>query len=357
MITVQTFRGNQLPFEHTERWKELLQGLPFLDSPYFRPEFTREVASVRSDVEVAVISRQGEVVGFFPYQRGLFGKAVPVGGRLSDFHGIIGEPSLARSLDEILIQCKLRSYYYDHLLPTQFPASFSHTRIAGSPYVNMSGGFEDYVQTQRYYSKHMAEYQRKLNKIQRDHGELSFVLESDSEFDFQQLLSWKKSQYIRTGVFNPMRYAWTIELLENIWSQRDEQFQGVFSTLRIGGELLAAHFGMRSGSTLHYWFPAYSPDYQKYSPGNLLFLEIARAGSQDGITKVDFGKGTENFKLCFGTTQTLVAEGCAHHHSLLTRLHGSYQSARDWVKTSPFKRPALATARALRPVREWLAFH
>ena len=43
--------------------------------------------------------------------------------------------------------------------------------------------------------------------------------------------------------------------------------------LRADGQLVAAHLGMRTATTLHYWFTAYSPDFQQYSPGRALLLE------------------------------------------------------------------------------------
>jgi CelD/BcsL family acetyltransferase involved in cellulose biosynthesis len=356
MYSIRTILESQITPELRACWFELLHELPALDSPYFHPDFTRLVAMVRSDVEIAIIESDQNVVGLFPYQRGQFGRAKPVGGRLSDFHGIIAEPSVVRSLGDILCQCNLNSFQFDHLLAGQFPPEISQFSIAGSPYLGMSRGFEEYQRVQKHYSKHYVQYQRKQAKIQREHGELRLVLHSDSESDFNQLLCWKQEQYQRTGAFNPMRFGWTIDLLRKIWAERDPSFRGLFSTLHIGDKLVGAHFGMQAGSTLHYWFPAYNPEFHKYSPGNLLLLEIARSVSLNGITKIDFGKGTEDYKLCFGSAQTLVAEGSAARSSLASKLDSTYLSARDWLKSSPLGAPAKATAKLLRPVREWLAF-
>jgi CelD/BcsL family acetyltransferase involved in cellulose biosynthesis len=174
--------------------------------------------------------------------------------------------------------------------------------------------------------------------------------------DYQQLLAWKQEQYRRTGAFDPMRFPWTLELLRNIWKESSESFRGVFSTLYSGDRLIGAHFGMRSGSTLHYWFPAYNPEFQSYSPGNLLLLEIARAGSEAGVTKIDLGKGSEEYKLSFGSAQTLVAEGSIYRTSLLSHFDNTCRKAKSWLKDSALHRPVKATVNVLRPLREWLAF-
>jgi CelD/BcsL family acetyltransferase involved in cellulose biosynthesis len=237
-----------------------------------------------------------------------------------------------------------------------FPSGSAPPLAEGSPYISMPYGFTDYIKTQRFYSKHLCECQRKLNKIERERGKLQIVLDSRSEADFEQLLRWKQEQYQRTGAFNPMRFPWTLELLRKIWNETSESFRGVFSALYVGDQLIGAHFGMRSGSTLHYWFPAYNPEFQNYSPGNLLLMEIARAGSEAGITKIDLGKGSEEYKLSFGSAQTLVTEGCVYQASLLGHLDNTFQKTKDWLKSSPLQRPVKATAKALRPLREWLTF-
>jgi CelD/BcsL family acetyltransferase involved in cellulose biosynthesis len=356
MFNVYTLPGAQLGLDHINKWRELLRKLPWVDSPYFQPEFTRLVASVRGDVEVAFIEAQGELVGVFPFQRGRFGRGKPVGGRLSDFHGIIGDPRSIVCLGDLLSKCRLRSFHFDHLLLNHFPPASRKPVVEGSPYIGMPGGFSDYIQTQRMYSKHLAQYQRKLNKLVREHGETRFVFDNRSEHDFQQLLRWKQEQYQRTGAFNPLRFPWTLELLRKIWNETSESFRGIFSTFHVGDQIIGAHFGMRSHSTLHYWFPAYDPEFQSYSPGNLMLLEIARAASEAGITKIDLGKGSEEYKLSFGSAQTLVAEGCAYQPSLLSHIDSTCQKARTWLKGSAFNRPMKATARVLRPLREWLAF-
>ena len=50
-------------------WSEIQRAEPQLASPYFRPEFTQSVATVREDVEVAVFSDGECPIGFLPFQR------------------------------------------------------------------------------------------------------------------------------------------------------------------------------------------------------------------------------------------------------------------------------------------------
>ena len=50
-------------------WRSILAADHRLNSPYFRPEFTQVAARVSPDAAVAVFSRGGRTVGFFPHQR------------------------------------------------------------------------------------------------------------------------------------------------------------------------------------------------------------------------------------------------------------------------------------------------
>lgn len=357
MTPISILSAEQLSDSDVARWKEILSSNPCLDSPYFRPEFTLAVAKVRRDVEIAVLRNKGQICGYFPFQRGRFNVGHPIGGRLSDFHGLIAEKGQPFSLQEVVEACGLRTFPFDHLLveePTCLPPQ-SH--VCGSPYISLVDGFETYLSIQKQYSKHTGQYLRKRNKIEREQGEVVTNMDSRSEVDFQQLLAWKISQYQRTGAFNPFRFQWPLDLLKEIWSMQSDSFRGVLSTIHVGGVLLGAHFGMMSQGTMHYWFPAYNPDFHKYSPGNLMLLEIAEKGSQLGIQKIDLGKGTESYKLCFGSAQTLVAEGCVRAPSLRNFVADRCVAAKEWIKSSPLKSPALATAGMLRPIREWFAFH
>jgi len=79
------------------RWDSLRAGAQ-LTSPYFDSEFTRAVARVRDDVKIAIATRDEEIISFLPFQTVGSGKGFPVGGRLNDWHGVIGVMAGAISL-------------------------------------------------------------------------------------------------------------------------------------------------------------------------------------------------------------------------------------------------------------------
>jgi CelD/BcsL family acetyltransferase involved in cellulose biosynthesis len=94
----------------------------------------------------------------------------------------------------------------------------------------------------------------------------------------------------------------------------------VLSTLHAGDRLAAAHFGMRSATVWHWWFPVYDPDLSKYSPGILLLLEMAREARGLGIRVIDFGKGDAEYKERLKTGDLALAEGTVETGRVAARL-------------------------------------
>jgi CelD/BcsL family acetyltransferase involved in cellulose biosynthesis len=72
---------------------------------------------------------------------------------------------------------------------------------------------------------------------------------------------------------------------------------------------VASHFGLKCIRTLHYWFPAYNPEFSSYSPGRLLLKQIIQAGDQHGVSRIDRGTGDTPAKRDFATSQHAFYRG------------------------------------------------
>ena len=123
--------------------------IPTLASPYFHPEFTRVIAAVRDDVEVAVIEDGTQVVAFFPFQRADASVGEPVGGIISDYQGLICAPDFVCDPRELMQQCRLAVWNFDHLLTSQSSFTAFHQDIEPSPQLDLSKGYESYVHERR----------------------------------------------------------------------------------------------------------------------------------------------------------------------------------------------------------------
>jgi CelD/BcsL family acetyltransferase involved in cellulose biosynthesis len=113
-------------------------------------------------------------------------------------------------------------------------------------------------------------------------------------------------------------HPWVVNLLRLIHATQHEEFAGMLSALYAGDELVAAHFGMRSRTVWHYWFPCFRREFAKYSPGLVLLLEMIRSAPPLGVRLIDFGKGDNLYKRRFMNTAIPIAEGAVAISSFAT---------------------------------------
>ena len=185
-MDVKLVRPAELTVEQLSIWSQLQRADKAVDSPYFRPEFTLAVSSVRDDVEVAVLYEGSEIVGFFPFQRKQFNVGKPVGGRLSDFQGVIVRKDLVWSVDDLMRGCRLTAWDFDHLITSQEAFSPHHWLTDDSPYLDLSNGFDAYVaEIHRTKSKQIKNVLRKSRKAEREIGPLRMEFNTTDDAVFQ----------------------------------------------------------------------------------------------------------------------------------------------------------------------------
>ncbi|HZZ30148.1 MAG TPA: GNAT family N-acetyltransferase [Pirellulales bacterium] len=355
-MKITTFPAAQLSQEHWTAWSEVQRSEKEFDSPYFRPEFTQAVAAVRNDVEVGVLEQAGEMVGFFPYQRAR-GIARPVGGRLSDFQGVIVRRNVEWNLVELLKRCRLKAWHFDHAVSSQQKLHPYHRHVEDSPYADFSDGFTNYAaQHVQCGGDQFPNITEKARKLERRIGPLRFEAETNDTQVFDTLLRWKQQQYVRSGATNVFSFAWTRAVLERIFGCREEAFAGTLCALYAGEKLMAAHFGMRSYGVQHYWFPSYATEFAKFSPGMVRDLEFIKSLAAMGCRRLDFGKGMDQHKQYFMSGASQVAVGSVDLRPVRGIAQRQWHRAYAWARRSPLRKPARVPARVLYRIREWFAF-
>src|SRR2546430_5314133 len=115
-ISYRRIAAHELDAGLLAAWRLIQKSDPRFESPYFCPEFTRAVGTVRDDVRVVVIENDGHPAGFFPHQRGLFSRGRPVGGPLSDYHGVIAGRDARWSVPDLLRAARISVWSFDHLV-------------------------------------------------------------------------------------------------------------------------------------------------------------------------------------------------------------------------------------------------
>lgn len=349
MHNVTVVPARELNDRQIETWSRLQRANPSLDSPYFRPEFTQAVSTVRDDVEVAVLEHANETLGFFPFQRSKGNRGLPVASLLSDFHGVITRSAYGFNAQQLIRDCGLTSFRFDHV-PTSQQAFADHTwKTAPSPYLDLSRGFREYAAQRRASgSKRIKNTAKKSRKLEREVGPLRVVVETTPGRVLERLLTWKAAQFRKTNLTNLFEYDWIVQLLEHVLKAPTRQFSGVIFVLYAGNELAAIDLALRSAGVLHSWFPSYNPSLAPYSPGQILLMETARMAEGLGIRRIDLGKGNEPYKLSFMSGAATVAEGGVHSRPIDRLLVRNWCGLRDWIGLSPLKRPLHRPARLLR---------
>jgi CelD/BcsL family acetyltransferase involved in cellulose biosynthesis len=294
--------GRELSGDLVQIWAQIQQSNPALASPYFCPEFTSAIAAVCDDVEVAVIEDAGKIAAFFPFAR----CGLPVGGRISDYHGIICAPDFTCDPRALIKACSLAVWDFNHLIAAQgFFAKF-HRNLEPSPQIDLTAGFDAYVKQRPAAA---SEPSRKGRALERDIGPLRFVAHTSEPAVLRQVLEWKFQQY-------GYHKEWVVAALKRIHATQTPGFAGMLSALYAGDTLVAGHFGMRSKEIWHWWFPAYAKEYSRYSPGLLLLIKMAENAAGLGLRVIDLGKGMMPYKERFKNAEVLVAEGSIERPSI-----------------------------------------
>ena len=352
-MRITPVRADELDASLLGRWDELRRADPSLASPYFCPQYVQAVARVRPDVRVGVIERDGQVQGFFPYQHVSARVAAPVGGRLSDCHGLIADAALDLSAQDLLRACRLHIWDFDHVPAAQQLFARHATRHDVSPVMDVSEGFAAYVEQRRTAgAQRVSQMLRKARKLERELGDVRFEADCRDPRAFSQVVRWKREQCRRTGVVDVLGWGWTTAMLEQVAVADTPSFAGRLSVLWHGDVMLAAHFGMRSDTVWHWWFPGYNEAFGDYSPGGVLLLKVAEAAAQAGMRHVDLGKGDDAYKRSFATGALPLVEGSVHLPSLSSSWRRARVSGAAFARGSAVLGPARA---AWRQVRQWWA--
>ena len=309
-LSISLVPGRNLSVDQAALWRQLQEANPQLDSPCFAPEFTQAVAAVRQDVEVALLRRDGEVVAFFPFQRKGASRAVPVGGIISDYQGLICCRDFTCNPRQLLKACNLVSWKFDRLLCAQQIFAAYYKKCALSARIDLSQGYCNYVAQRRAAGTHQVKQcEYMMRRLARDLGPLRFVPHCSDPKLLAQVLAWKSEQYRRTGWSDLFATHWGRGLVERIHLTQTPGFAGVLSLLYAGRRLVAGHLGMRSHTVWHYWFPAYDRRFGRYSPGLILLLKMAQFAQQFGLGCIDIGTGLTLYKKRLMNASVSVAEG------------------------------------------------
>jgi len=337
-MKISVIRPGELGEPELARWRGFQRDCPALANPFLSPEFTVAVGRLRPQTRVAVLSDGPDLVGFFPFERRRFGYGVPVAAGLTHCQGLVHAPDLEWDPQELLRACGLVVWEFDNLVDGQKPFEPYQALREPSPIMDLSGGYQSYLTHLR--RSFLRDLQRKQRRLERDVGELRFVLGARDHAAFRALLGWKSAQYRRTGRADRLAAPWVGSLLEELIETRSDGFSGQLAVLYAGGEPVAGHVLLRMDGVLAGWFPAYDPRFSSFSPGLITRLRTAEAAAAAGVQQIDMARGPMAYKESFKSKDIFVAEGRITRRSPVAVLHWSRSPVRR-IRNVVVRHPSL----------------
>ncbi|WP_232004670.1 GNAT family N-acetyltransferase [Mycobacterium sp. ACS1612] len=323
-------------------WRQVREADPSLDSPFFHPAFAAAVHAVFGDVQVATNDHQSQL--WFPVQvcRRV---ARPAGWPAADFQGPVAAPSVRVDPLELVRATGLRALEFDNLPEqrTEF-APWVEERHP-SPFVDTTGGLDAYLsRISKAGRDKMSRVRRKTNRAGRELGEVRLVWDAQDPDLLDRLIEIKRAQYANTGVLDYFAVPGRQELLHRLLKTRVDGFGGILSAVYAGQTLLAAHFGLRDGGVLHWWFPVFEPSHADLGPGWMLLRELIAMAPETGLTRIDLGRGEEDYKRLAMTGSVPVCVGEVPADVLRRRMRRMRRAALGGLKSSPLG-PSLRAAK------------
>ncbi|XBQ15683.1 MAG: GNAT family N-acetyltransferase [Oceanicaulis sp.] len=301
---------SSLSSDDREAWAAFQAADPALASPYFALGFLDAVAAARSDVRVVCAYEAGAPVGFLPLHTGPLGHARPLGGPLGDHHGLIAARGARLDIDALLAAAKVPVFDFFGAVAE---AGFQDREGVrdGSWVVDLGGGYDAYLARQKKPGGNTFRTIMAANRKLEEAGEVVFRFDDRRPETLEALLEWKSGQYHASGHFDVFSVEWTRKLIHHLSASENPGARALVSSVELNGALVAAHFGLLGERALHYWFPAYDPDFARLAPGNALLSRLLEALAGEGIAEVHLGPGEYRYKAALGSWQFALVQGCA----------------------------------------------
>jgi len=242
-------------------WHNMRAENPALYSPYFHPAYTQLVATLRTDVQIAILYEDGRPVVFLPFQGARSGKT-------------------------------------------------GFTQPIGMPMTDLKDGADNWrAARDSSYRRHLKSHRRRIRKAEDTYGPRRFIYKSQDYKVFTQLMDWKRTKFQETGKYDVLSVNWTRDLLETLWRDGFNGLQCDMHALYFGDHLAAIDLGLSDGPVFHSWIVAYDNGVQSLAPGIQLLEGLIDASIDLGYEKLDLGAGIDGYKRHYASDPVTVSSG------------------------------------------------
>ena len=309
---VDIVQASALAERDVAAWSAIQQAQPAFRSPLLSPHFARAVGRVRDDARVAVVRRDGsdgldEPVAFFAFHRRPGGFGRPLAAPFSDYHGVVSVPGSGLEPGQIIGLAGLKAFRHNGLIDPHglFPTTGDEVEAFA---IELNDTPDAYLEAVRAASpKKFKNYRRLANRL-AEVGPLTMRADT-SQSAFDDVMSWKSAQFVRTGIQDVLRPTWVTELMQSLFETTEGPMTGLLLSLYAGDTFVGGHFGVRENGVYHPWIASMSPEMAAYSPGQTFLDQAIRAMPELGLTVYDLGVGHDHYKRPFAPTVDHVGAG------------------------------------------------
>ena len=290
-----------------QAWDALCASDFNFDTPLLSPDFAELISKTRKDVKCILVRETDteRLVGVLCVHKRSFGLIRPVGAPFSDYAGPIIAKDSGLTLETMLSLSGYSSYRTGtsivHVDENGVSEDSDYER---SFIIDLKGqSAADHLEGLRsQHAKRFKNFRRLMNKLERECGEVEFVFGAPTELSLDRLLEWKSSQFMREGfldVITAGNAGPILTAVANLTADEGNSLSGFMTGLKINGELIAGHFGVRDETNFHPWISAFDPKFEPYSPGILLLYMIMTEMDAMGLKTYDLSTGHESYKKYF----------------------------------------------------------
>ena len=149
---------------------------------------------------------------------------------------------------------------------------------------------------------------RRLDEI----GKVSFVTPESTQDKYgiiQSMITQKSRRYRETSVWDMMAVEEYRKFYQGLAVISSNQCKVHCAALKVGDKTVSTHVGLVDKDTFYYLMPAHEGgEWEKYSPGRLLLLELIKRSIENNLRFFDFTVGGDDYKKIWCDTETKLFE-------------------------------------------------
>ncbi|WP_416878406.1 GNAT family N-acetyltransferase [Litorimonas sp.] len=304
-FSCRVIKPEDLTEQERWEWKELKLSSFQYDTPLLSPEFMDLVAKSRQDVRCLLVRENETLVAILPVFERSFGLIRPVGAPFSDYAAPIVSKYTDMTLERIIELSGYAAYRSNSVLLTPSELDEAEKEAATRSFIIHLNGQTAEKNLESHRSQHAKRYKnfrRLMNKLERECGKIDFVFGAAKTLPVETLLTWKSRQFSREGLLDitaSQNSASILDRVAQLESSEDSNLSGFMTCLKVDGEMIVGHFGIRDETSFHPWISAYNPDFENYSPGILLLYKVIEEMGRMGLESYDLSTGHESYKKYF----------------------------------------------------------